>query len=34
VKFWDASAIVPLVVAEANTKTLQELAAADPAVLV
>jgi predicted nucleic acid-binding protein len=34
VKFWDASAIVPLVMAEANTKTLQELAAADPAVLV
>jgi predicted nucleic acid-binding protein len=34
VRFWDASAIVPLVVAEAQTKLLQELAAADPALLV
>jgi predicted nucleic acid-binding protein len=33
-RFWDASAIVPLVVAEATTKALQGLAAADPVVLV
>jgi uncharacterized protein len=33
-RFWDASAIVPLVMTEATTKTLQGLAAADPAVLV
>jgi hypothetical protein len=32
-RFWDASAIVPLVVAEATTKELQGLAAADPAML-
>jgi len=33
-RFWDASAIVPLLMAEEPTKTLQRLAAADPAVLV
>jgi uncharacterized protein len=33
-RFWDASAIVPLVMSEAATKTLQALAAADPAMLV
>src|SRR5688572_11920497 len=33
-RFWDASAIVPLVVAEASTKALQKLAGADPAMLV
>jgi predicted nucleic acid-binding protein len=33
-KFWDASAIVPLLVTEADTSALQELAASDPAVLV
>ena len=33
-RFWDASAIVPLVVAEESTKTLQRLATADPAMLV
>jgi len=33
-RFWDASAIVPLVVTEATTKTLQGLAAADSAMLV
>jgi predicted nucleic acid-binding protein len=34
VKFWDASAIVPLVVGETTTRALQGLAAADPALLV
>jgi uncharacterized protein len=34
VRFWDASAIVPLLMAEPATKTLQELAAADPVMLV
>jgi predicted nucleic acid-binding protein len=33
-RFWDASAIVPLVMTEAATKALQRLAAADPAMLV
>ena len=33
-KFWDASAIVPLVLAEPTTKVLQTLAAKDPAMLV
>jgi uncharacterized protein len=33
-RFWDASAIVPLVIAEESTKGLQKLAAADPAMLV
>ena len=33
-KFWDASAIVPLLVAEASTRRLQALAAKDPAMLV
>ena len=33
-KFWDASAIVPLVMAETTTKALQQLAAADPSMLV
>lgn len=33
-KFWDASAIVPLLVAEAATRRLQVLAAADPDMLV
>ena len=33
-KFWDASAIVPLVMAEPTTKTVQGLAAKDPAMLV
>ena len=33
-RFWDASAIVPLLMTEATTKTLQGLAAADPAILV
>src|SRR2546428_12606566 len=33
-RFWDASAIVPLLMTEATTKTLQRLAAADPAMLV
>jgi len=34
VKFWDASAIVPLLVAEPSTRHLQALAAADTAMLV
>jgi predicted nucleic acid-binding protein len=34
VKFWDASAIVPLLVSEATTRTLQGIAAADTAMLV
>jgi hypothetical protein len=33
-KFWDASAIVPLLVAERSTRRLQALAADDPAMLV
>jgi predicted nucleic acid-binding protein len=33
-RFWDASAIVPLIMTAATTKTLQGLAAADPAMLV
>jgi hypothetical protein len=34
VKFWDASAIVPLLVAELSTRRLQALAAEDSAILV
>jgi predicted nucleic acid-binding protein len=34
VKFWDSSAIVPLLIAEASTRRLQALAAEDPAMLV
>jgi uncharacterized protein len=34
VKFWDASAIVPLVVVEPTTRRLQALAARDPEMLV
>jgi uncharacterized protein len=33
-RFWDASAIVPLLIAEPMTKTLQALAMRDPAMLV
>jgi predicted nucleic acid-binding protein len=33
-KFWDASAIVPLLIAEARTTPLQQLAAEDPEILV
>lgn len=33
-RFWDASAIVALLVAESTTRSLQRLAAADPAMLV
>jgi predicted nucleic acid-binding protein len=33
-KFWDASAIVPLLVAEPTTKAAQAIAAKDPAMLV
>ena len=33
-KFWDASAVVPLVVTEASTRALQDVAAADTAMLV
>lgn len=33
-KFWDASAIVPLLITEPATPTLQEIAANDPAILV
>ena len=33
-KFWDASAIVPLLIAEAATRRLQALAASDPDLLV
>lgn len=33
-RFWDASAIVPLVLAEPATRTMQALAAKDPAMLV
>jgi predicted nucleic acid-binding protein len=32
-KFWDASAVVPLLLAEPATKTMQSLLAADPSVL-
>jgi predicted nucleic acid-binding protein len=34
VKFWDASALVPLLIAEASTRRLQALAASDPEILV
>jgi predicted nucleic acid-binding protein len=33
-KFWDASAIVPLLITEPTTETLQALATKDPAMLV
>jgi uncharacterized protein len=33
-KYWDASAIVPALVAEPTTRTVQALAARDPAMLV
>ena len=33
-RFWDASAIVPLVLHEPTTRTLQRLVAADPSMLV
>ncbi len=33
-KFWDASAVVPLLVAEPTTRALQELALRDPEMLV
>ena len=33
-KFWDASAIVPLLVAEPSTRRLQNIATTDPAMLV
>jgi uncharacterized protein len=33
-KFWDASAIVPLLVAEATTRSVQAIAAEDPTMLV
>jgi predicted nucleic acid-binding protein len=33
-RFWDASGILPLLMTEATTKTLQRLAAADPVMLV
>ncbi len=33
-RFWDASAIVPLLITESTTKTLQGLGTADPAMLV
>ena len=33
-RFWDASAIVPLLIAEPSTKHVQALAAKDPAMLV
>ena len=33
-KFWDSSALVPLLVAEASTSRLQAVAAKDPAMLV
>src|SRR4029450_10773884 len=32
-RFWDASAIVPLLIAEASTPRMQALASADPAML-
>jgi predicted nucleic acid-binding protein len=34
VRFWDASAVVPLIVAETTTPALQALAAADPVMVV
>jgi hypothetical protein len=34
VRFWDASAIVPLLVAETSTRRLQALAASDSDMLV
>jgi predicted nucleic acid-binding protein len=34
VRFWDASALVPLLIAETSTSRLQALAARDPAMLV
>jgi predicted nucleic acid-binding protein len=34
VRFWDASAIVPLLIAEPTTRALQALAAQDPVMLV
>jgi predicted nucleic acid-binding protein len=34
VRFWDSSALVPLLVAEATTKAIQALAARDPDMLV
>jgi hypothetical protein len=34
VKFWDASGIVPLLIAEVSTQRLTALAAEDPAMLV
>jgi uncharacterized protein len=34
VRFWDASAVVPLLIAEETTRTLQRLATADPLMLV
>jgi len=34
VKFWDASAVVPLLIAEVSTRRLLALAAEDPAMLV
>jgi uncharacterized protein len=34
VRFWDASAIVPLLMAETTTKTVQKYAADDPVMLV
>lgn len=33
-RFWDASAIVPLLIAETTTPALQRLASSDPAILV
>ena len=33
-RFWDASAVVPLLIAEASTRRLQALAAKDPEMLV
>ena len=33
-RFWDASAIVPLLITETTTRALQGLAGADPAMLV
>jgi uncharacterized protein len=34
VKFWDSSAVVPLLVGETTTETMQVIAAQDPAMLV
>ena len=33
-RFWDASAIVPLLIAEPTTETMQAIAGEDPAMLV